>query len=114
MPLVNLPEPSDLVWIFGTITAALVLYGVRCRALFWYGLFEIVTSLVIMYVTFIPQKSFVLLNQGTSKVRNYLLTGIGILTGIYIFVRGMDNLDKALPVAWRNSWDRIFRGHRRL
>jgi len=33
---------------------------------------------------------------------------VGILAGIYILVRGMDNMDKDLPPNWRRTWDRLF------
>ena len=56
------------------------------------------------------RRSFLLRNEGTSVRSNYLLMGIGITTGIYIFVRRMDNLDKNLPAGWRGPWDRVFRG----
>jgi len=33
---------------------------------------------------------------------------VGILGGIYILVRGMDNIDKDLPQKWRRVWDCVF------
>jgi hypothetical protein len=110
MPLLNPPRPEAVVWILMTIIAAFALYALRCRARFWFGICEIVTSVFVMYITFVPQKLFFLMNEGASVLGNYLVMGIGITTGIYIFVRGMDNLDNDLPAGWRGPWDRVFRG----
>ena len=33
---------------------------------------------------------------------------IGVMAGIYIIVRGLDNVDRGLPLSWRPHWDRAF------
>jgi hypothetical protein len=37
------------------IIIGLVLYTIRCRRLFWYGLLELVVALVVIFLTFYPQ-----------------------------------------------------------
>jgi hypothetical protein len=46
MPLLNAPGSMAVIYILGTIVAALFLYGLRCRAQFWYGICEVVVSIV--------------------------------------------------------------------
>jgi hypothetical protein len=93
--------------IFLTIAAGLVFYWLRCQRRFLYGLCEIFVAFGIMYMTFVPQTNYFLMSGPSSS--QYLLTkGAGILGGIYIFVRGMDNMDKDLPPKWRRIWDTMF------
>jgi hypothetical protein len=109
MPLVIEPNLTQAGLIVLTLAMGIFLYRLRCTHRFLYGIIEIVASLLVMYVTWVPQRSFQLLNQGTSLLGNYIITGIGVLTGVYILVRGLDNIDTDLPVGWRFPWDRVFR-----
>jgi hypothetical protein len=110
MPLVIAPDLNHSILVLGTVVFGTILYALRCRHLFWYGVIEIVTSLVVIYVAWVPQKSTVLLNSGTSQLAPDLLTGIGVVTGMYILIRGLDNVFRDLPVRWRPSWKRVFYG----
>jgi hypothetical protein len=87
--------------------AALFFYWLRCRLRFWYGVCEIGVATVVAYLTFVPQTNYPLLNSQPFLVR-YLLMGAGVLTSVYILVRGMDNMDQDLPPTWRLVWDRAF------
>jgi hypothetical protein len=49
--------------------------------------------------------------SGYSVVGEQLQHFYGILAGLYLFVRGMDNIRDGLPVPWRTTWDRIAHGH---
>jgi hypothetical protein len=44
----------------------------------------------------------------TAPNQSLLPRGIGIFSGIYIIVRGLDNIDKGLPLKFRKRWDRCF------
>jgi hypothetical protein len=87
-------------------------FWVRCRHQFWYGLCEIVVALIVVILTFFPQTGSLLLIEGPSLLGWFVSKGVGANAGVYIMVRGLDNMDKDLPVTWRGTWDRIFRGAR--
>jgi hypothetical protein len=46
--------------------------------------------------------------------QDLLSKSIGIFGGIYIIVRGFDNIDKVLPRRFRQKWDAIFKPRRDL
>jgi hypothetical protein len=95
------------IGIFLTITAGLFFYWLRCQFRFWYGVIEIAVALGVIYMTFVPQTDYLLL--GVPPTSHFLFTkGAGILAGIYILVRGMDNMDQDLPPNWRRIWDKAF------
>src|SRR6266446_523992 len=95
-------------YIAATLVAALLLYVLRCRRQIWYGACEIVVAVVVIYLAFNPPHNFMMTNQGYSYVGERLEKFYGILAGIYIFVRGMDNICNGLPVTARARWDRVF------
>jgi len=95
------------IGIFLTIIAGLFFYWLRCCLRFWYGVCEIVVAVVVIYLTFVPPYTVVVL-EDMSPGRLLMSKGVGILGGIYILVRGLDNLDEDLPAKWRPIWDRIF------
>jgi hypothetical protein len=88
------------IGIFLTITAGLFFYWLRCRFRFWYGVCEIVVAVVVIYLTFVPPYTAMVLAD-MSPSRLLISKGVGILGGIYILVRGLDNLDEDLPTKWR-------------
>jgi hypothetical protein len=86
---------------------SVLLYKLRRTHLFWYGCIEIVVGLVVQFFAFVPLRPSMSLNPQTT-VDLGVLTGIGVLGGIYIIVRGLDNIDNDLPPTWRPHWDRFF------
>jgi hypothetical protein len=111
MPLIVGPDPAHVIYIVLTVLAGAMFYGLRCRSRFWYGVLEVVTSIVVIFVSWVPQKSYLLAHQGTGFLNSEIGTIIGIVGGIYILVRGLDNIGSDLPVRWQVLWDQIFRGH---
>jgi hypothetical protein len=94
-----------LVVFFG-----IVMYLIRCRAQLVYGIVEVVAALVVVYLAFRPPYSVLVIEQGYSPWGVQLQHYYGLLAGVYIFVRGMDNIGSALPRQLRVRWDRLFRG----
>ena len=90
-----------------TIIGGLFFYWLRCRFRFWYGLCEIVVAVVVIYLSFVPPYTAMALAD-MSLSRLQMSKAIGILGGVYILVRGMDNVDQDLPSKWRSLWDRTF------
>jgi O-antigen/teichoic acid export membrane protein len=95
------------IGIFVTIVAGLFFYWLRRRCRFWYGAYEIVVALAVIYLTFVPAYTVMVLAD-MSPSRLLLSKGVGILGGIYLIVRGMDNMDEDLPPTWRRVWDHAF------
>jgi hypothetical protein len=87
---------SSRYFILPSVISGIVLYRVRGRQPFLYGSVEICVALLAIFVSIATRSSAPL-----NKI-------LGILGGIYILVRGMDNVDKGLPLTWRKSWDRWF------
>jgi hypothetical protein len=104
------PTLVDLFKILCGVFGGFALYCLRCRKLLFYGIVELIFSVIILTLTFIPQLSY--LTADSSFLGSYLVRGIGLLTGLYTFVRGMDNIDKSksLPPNWRKTWGTVFHG----
>jgi hypothetical protein len=98
-----------LVAIVVTIFLGIVFYVMRCRWQLAYGVFELFASLGIIFVTFYPQTNYLLIQE--SSWESWLLQkGIGALAGIYVMVRGFDNIEKGMPTRWHGRWRRLFYG----
>ena len=78
------------------IMITIFLYWLRGYKPFIYGTVEVVVGSVTMWAGFHTE------NAGL------LLRCLGLAGGIYIVVRGLDNMDKALPESWRAFWERWF------
>jgi hypothetical protein len=79
-----------------TIVLGVFFYVVRFRWQLAYGVFELLAALAIIFVTFYPQTNYLLLEE--SSWQGWLLRkGVGALAGIYVMVRGLDNIEKRLP-----------------
>jgi hypothetical protein len=86
-----LKEPIAVV---PALMVGIALFWFRCKRLFEYALIEIGGAVgSTFYAIIAPNNSL-------------LAKGLGILGGLYILVRGLDNIDKSLKN--RSWWDRIF------
>src|SRR4051812_14945558 len=63
---------------------------------FIYGVTEVVVGLIATWSTI------------HSSTADMLSKGLGFFGGIYIVVRGLDNMDRDLPTKLRPLWDRCF------
>jgi hypothetical protein len=106
--------PSEVsIWlgitaVLFTIIIGLLLYALRSWQPFYYGMLEVIAALFTVYFSVAPAK------QAAATVCNgRVLWGLGcdfqssliMLAGIYIFVRGMDNMGRRLP-SWLPHWIR--------
>jgi len=98
------------IYFIVTIGAGLFLYQARGLHPFWYGTGEIVVAVAMIYLWFSPPESFLLADE-MSAWGLALSRSVGLVLGIYLLVRGMDNVDRGLPRAWRRWWDRLFPKH---
>lgn len=98
------------VYFVATVVAGLFLYRVRGLHPFWYGTGEIVVALAMIYLWFSPPVSFLVVDE-MSTWGLALSRSVGLVLGVYLLVRGMDNVDRDLPRTWRARWDRLFPKH---
>ena len=89
-----------IFYIILCIVAAALLFELRRRRTFVYGVFEFVVGLIGLTLTFYPQTMY-LLTEEASASGLILSRGIAIVGGIYLLVRGMDNMARDLPRRWR-------------
>jgi hypothetical protein len=99
--------PIVFVALVAALAVAVAAYWLRCRYRFWYGVLEIAAGLAVVFLTIYPETNYFLLDT-KPFIGQMLRAGVGVLAGIYIIVRGFDNLDADLPVTWRGAWDRWF------
>jgi hypothetical protein len=97
------------VGIAVTIILGVCFYVMRCRWQLAYGVLELLVSLVIIFLTFYPQTSYLLREE--IFWQGWLLSmSVGALAGIYVMVRGLDNIEKGLSPQSQNKWKRLFHG----
>lgn len=82
---------------------AMLLYRMRCTARFAYGLIELFVGIVTLVAV---TRSATVTEVGASLQAK----GLGLAGGVYIVVRGLDNMDNGLPQSWRRRWNLLFRG----
>jgi len=44
-----------------------------------------------------------------SSSDNLFPKGLGVLGGVYISIRGLDNMSKRLPQSWQGLWAKLFK-----
>jgi uncharacterized membrane protein YgaE (UPF0421/DUF939 family) len=93
-----------------TVIGALIAFGfyrLRGQHPFCYGCIDIAVGLIVLFFTFVPLSHYAvwtpqsLAERGMAKL-------LGVAAGIYIIVRGLDNMERRLPRSWRRRWYTIF------
>jgi hypothetical protein len=98
-----------IIGIVITIFLGIFFYVMRCRWQLAYGVFEVLVSLVVISLTFYPPTTYLVVAE-FSWQGWFLSKSVGVLAGIYVMVRGLDNIEKGLPPAWQDKWMRAFHG----
>ena len=99
-----------IVYILLSIVAALFFFQLRWRRPFAYGLFEFAVGLIGLTLTFYPQTTYLITDEA-SPFGITLSHGVAIVGGIYLLVRGLDNMERGLPRSWRPHWHALFPRH---
>jgi len=110
VPQSEVPVPNALTETLFAIAVAVAigLYALRCWWRSIYGLIEIIAATFIIYLSIVPAKQ-----PGSSICNGNALFGLGcglqsvliVLAGIYVFVRGLDNMEpRRLWSPVRASW----------
>jgi hypothetical protein len=92
-----------------TIVLGIAFYIMRCRWQLIYGIIEILVSLVVIFLTFYPPTTYLVVAE-FSWQGWFLSKSVGVLAGIYVMVRGLDNIEKGLSPARKAKWMRAFHG----
>ena len=100
------------------ISAGVGFYWLRYKHLLVYGLSEVFIAVVLMIVTIFPAETYnIIYNEpSSSDVFIAWITRIATMFGaVYVFVRGLDNIDTALPSStWHSRWNWAKQAIRRL
>jgi hypothetical protein len=89
-PPERVPYWYGIVGTFIAIVVALGLYAIRCFWPFWYGLLETLAALCIIFFSIAPAKAN--MTVCNDDVLCFFQSLLITLAGIYILVRGMDNM----------------------
>jgi hypothetical protein len=103
----KVPASTGILETSGAVVFGLVLYWIRCRKLFVYGALEVFAAVFTIFFSFAPasQPDMTVCNASVwwCFFQRWLIT----LAGIYIFVRGLDNMQAirllCLMQAWRGK-----------
>jgi hypothetical protein len=103
----EVPDARAWTWLAIAIVFAFGLYALRCWRPIIYGLVELIAAVFIIYFSIAPAKQpvatycngKVLLGFGCD-FQSYLI----ILAGIYIFVRGLDNMQARRLLCFVQAW----------
>jgi hypothetical protein len=103
---------ESIIGFVGTIALGFFFYALRIRRRLAYGLLEVLAAVLVIYFVFFPiENSYLMIAEADiSPIERLLSMSAGMLAGVYILVRGLDNIDQDLPAGWRFVWDRVFRG----
>jgi hypothetical protein len=90
-------KPLNPLYFVPSLMGAVLFYYLRGRTPRAYGVFETLVGAMTIWIALVAPAT-----QGLTRI-------IGILGGIYIVVRGLDNFDKGLTLGeLRTRWDRVF------
>jgi hypothetical protein len=98
---------ADVWFTIFWVLVAIGFYRVRCARRFVYGVIEIVAGVGTIVLGEFPPYAILAANDAWALGSRaaHMLT---LMAGVYIVVRGMDNMAQDLPRRWRPAWRRIF------
>ena len=94
-------------WAIFWVLVAIGFYRLRCSYGFAYGIIELIAGTIAIILGEFPPYTVLTAND-TSAIGSQALHILTLMGGIYIIVRGMDNIDQNLPSRWRPAWQRVF------
>ena len=78
------------------VTFSIILYGMRIHLLLLYGVIELTAGAAAIVGAY------------QNPDQPYLPRALAVAGGVYILVRGLDNIDKSLPPRLKEPWDRFW------
>jgi hypothetical protein len=106
----------DWLYFFLAVVSAICLYWLRCKYRWAYGAIEIVVALALVCLAIFPEGPIVLVTDNSlipSPSEQYLKKILTLLAAVYVFIRGLDNLDTGLSTtswggaSWGQRWARL-------
>jgi hypothetical protein len=88
------------------VVVAVAFYRVRCRSRLLYGALEVAAGIGVIIIGEFPPNAIAAATTWTLGSRAAHM--LALMGGVYIVVRGLDNIEQALPGRWRPAWRRIF------
>jgi hypothetical protein len=105
-------NPQPLWYVCLLIIAGLGFYWIRCKSQWFYGICELISATIVFYLTVRPPVFSFSPVHGTGMdipvISPWLSYFFGILAGVYLFVRGMDNIHQDASQRVRHIFDRLF------
>jgi hypothetical protein len=97
----------DVVVTIFWVVVAVAFYRVRCWSRLLFGAIEVVAGTgVIIIGEFPPNAIAAAANTWTLGSRAAHV--LALMGGVYLVVRGLDNIDYGLLERWRPAWRRVF------
>jgi hypothetical protein len=101
-----------------TVIAAVFFYWLSYEHLLLYGVVEVFVAIVVMGVTIFPAETYNLIRRIPTQSDIFIgrVTKTATMFGaVYVFVRGLNDIDKALPsFTWWDRWNWACEATRRL
>jgi hypothetical protein len=97
----------DVIFTMFWVLVAIGFYRIRCASRPLYGAIEIVAGLATIVLGEFPPYA-VLASDTTWSLGSRAAHILTLMAGVYIVVRGLDNIAQDLPARWRPVWRRIF------
>ncbi|MGI4787355.1 MAG: hypothetical protein ACRYFS_00750 [Janthinobacterium lividum] len=93
------------VCVFGIFICGTILYSLRSKARLWYGLLEVVSALFIGWFTLTRSIHFRHIKFSQfAESPNSLATMLGLVSSVYIVVRGLDNVAEGIKRNKEARW----------
>ena len=97
----------DVMFTMFWVVVAMVFYRIRCASRLLYGAVEIVAGIVTIVLGEFPPYA-VLTSDTTWTMGSRAAHMLTLMAGVYLVVRGLDNIGQDLPDWLRPAWRRIF------
>jgi hypothetical protein len=98
----------NIDYVILMILVGLFFYWLRGTLPVAYGLCEIAAGIAVIVITFnYPPMPSILLRYRT-EFEQSLPTTMSLLGGVYVMVRGLDNVQRGLNPTWKRRWRIIF------
>jgi len=96
----------DIVVTIFWVAVAIVFYRVRCWSRSLYGAMEVAAGIGVIIIGEFPPTAIA--SASSWALGSRAAHVLALMGGVYIMVRGIDNIDQGRPGRWRPAWRRIF------
>jgi len=97
----------DIVVTVFWVVVAVCFYRIRCWSRLLYGAMEVIAGIGVIILGEFPPNA-ITTAASTWSLGSRAAHMLALMGGVYIVVRGLDNVGQGLPERWRPAWRRIF------